>query len=62
MAVHKTTVLKKHLSSAARKNKRATIWAYLKTRDRSLLRERKRNWRYQKMKIAKKIRKSGGKR
>lgn len=59
MAVRKTSALKKHLSSAAKKNKRPTIWAYLKTRNRGLLRERKRSWRYQKMKVRKRIRKAG---
>ncbi len=50
---------KKHLVHEKNVNKRPPLWAYQKTKDRSLMRERKRYWR--RSKLGKKLKNKAGK-
>lgn len=49
MAKHKEKQIKDHLTHANTRNKKAPVWVYLKTKNRDLIRSRKRNWRFDKM-------------
>ncbi|MBI1973391.1 50S ribosomal protein L39e [Candidatus Micrarchaeota archaeon] len=49
MSSKKSHGKKKHLRAAFRKNKRGPVWLALRTRNRSLVRGRTRNWRQQKL-------------
>jgi ribosomal protein L39E len=51
MATKISSELKQKLISAKKKNKRAPIWIYLKTRRRRLIRTKKRNWRFDKLSL-----------
>lgn len=51
MARRKEKKFKEHLTKALNKNKRAPVWIYQKTKDRSLIRGRKRRWRYDKLRL-----------
>ena len=51
MARNKSQEFKKKLIKYISKNKRPPIWIVLKTKNREILRKRKRNWRYDKLKL-----------
>jgi len=51
MARHKEKKFKEHLTRANTRNKKAPVWVYLKTKNRELIRGRKRNWRFDKLKL-----------
>ncbi len=51
MARHKEKKFKEHLSKANTRNKKAPVWVYLRTKNRELIRGRKRNWRFDKLKL-----------
>ena len=61
MGSKKSGVKKGHLVHAFRINKRAPVWTYLKTKNRDLIRGRKRQWRTTKIggKINKMIKRTG---
>ncbi len=46
----KTKKKKERLGKALKKNERAPIWVYLKTKSREFISSRRRNWRYRKIK------------
>ena len=52
MSSAKSSEKKEKLTSALNKNARSPVWVYLKTKDRGMIRRRKRNWRYDKMKLS----------
>ena len=49
MARHKEKKFKEHLTRANTRNKKAPVWVYLKTKNRELIRGRKRSWRFDKL-------------
>lgn len=61
MGSKKSARKKEHLVHAFRVNKRAPVWTYLKTKNRDLIRGRKRQWRTTKIggKINKMIKRRG---
>jgi ribosomal protein L39E len=46
MAKVKTKKFKQHLIKAKRKTKRVPVWSYLKSKNRELMRRRRRPWRH----------------
>lgn len=51
MAKQKTRQFKQKLVRALAKNKKAPVWVVLKTKNRDVMRKKRRQWRHDKMKL-----------
>jgi ribosomal protein L39E len=51
VATNKSKEQKEKLTSELTRNRRTPVWIYLKTKDRSMLRRRRRHWRAGKLKL-----------